>query len=237
MSFRAPFRPRRRPTAADPPEFAGWTSPQSPPSSPTIDFLDEPARVTAPPPPKTPHVRSLRVRNDRRLVSDCVILAVDTARLSGWCVRDAGGVGWGTIDMRKDPEAAEELCSIVVAQAKARRVREVLVLESPFRGNSQGTEIGTWRNAWYRANGTKARVVLVNPSTWRAAVLPRGAVTMKREEVRPMELSRANAIVLAGDTGSIEVDDHDAAAAICISEWARLAPKVLEMVTFKRRPK
>ena len=151
----------------------------------------------------------------------CVVLAVDTAQVSGWFVGARGAyVRSGEFDVLRYPQLVGEVCSIALELGKLNALPVVLVYEKPFLGTSQGQYIGAWKAAWAAAGGVKSRTVGVYPSQWRARVLAGGWARAPRDQVRRME-----AQVAAQVAGRIV--EPDEAAAVCISEWAARAPEVL----------
>lgn len=164
-----------------------------------------------------------------------VVLAVDTATRSGWALYVSGRLrGSGEVDTR-DAGALGDI--IVDARDRAARggLPLALALESPYGGSpfivaALGQARERWLQAWRAADGGVDRVVLVQPQTWRARVLPgewRGA---SRERVRAAE--QRVAAQLAGHAVG-----GDEAAAILIGRWgARALPvgKALGRVWMKR---
>jgi hypothetical protein len=170
----------------------------------------------------------------------CVILSVDTAQRSGWCVYvDGKYASSGEIDML-DPSLSTDQCGLSgwstdrvclhalweCAEYEGRPA--VLVFERPFRGTTQGQWIGAWKQAWALNSGHKRRVCGVYPSSWRARVLGPGWARAGREQVRKMELAVA-ARIAGRDV------KPDEAAAICIGDWATKAGEVLALLPKRRR--
>lgn len=159
---------------------------------------------------------------------DVTVLAVDTARNSGWAIRQSHRLKYsGEIDTL-DYEALEQICALTFSIHCTAHCRNgpVLVLEKPYGGRhsviaSLGQARERWLMAWARVGLPHARKVLVNPSTWRSRVLERGVHCLPREQVRDHERVSAQAEVRAG----IELGP-DERAAILISRWAVRAPEV-----------
>lgn len=154
-----------------------------------------------------------------------VVLAVDTARISGWALFVVGKrVDSGEVDTLK----AHALTSIVewavdLAELQAR-APVVLVLEAPWGGSATvvaalGAARERWEAAWRKAKQARGRVVRVRPSTWRAAVLGRATVGMPRDQVRALEQHVASALV-GKKLG------EDEAPAVLIGRWASFAGAV-----------
>lgn len=148
----------------------------------------------------------------------CVLLAVDTAATSGWCISVTGQrEDSGEVDTLDAAELARVVrCAVDLGEARALPV--VLVLEAPWGGSmavlvALGAARERWLRAWRDADQASARVVRVKPSTWRSAVLGGHYVSAPREETREQEQLVARAIV-GRAVGS------DEAAAVCIARWA-----------------
>lgn len=153
----------------------------------------------------------------------CTVLAVDTARVSGWAVYQAGElVAFGEVD------TLDECCVVdVVGHAAQLHSPCILVLEAPWGGSVEvvaalGAARERWSRAWRSCGQSRGRVVRVQPSTWRAAVIGSRSVGMTREQVRATELRLAQCLVGQPDA----VLGHDAAAAILIGRWATHARAV-----------
>lgn len=141
-----------------------------------------------------------------------VILNVDVARNSGWCITvDRKYHSSGEVDVYGDGPA--EVCQRAVELDK----KAELVLEQPSHGNrttlvSLGAARGTWLLAWARACGTKSprRYVSVFPATWRSKVFQSVGSYPLREKLH------AQLVTGRKDVGP------DEAAAVCISTWATM---------------
>lgn len=167
----------------------------------------------------------------------CVIVAVDTARRSGYCVWSCGDVqscGW--VDISKDdPDSLIEMAEKFANSPRKYSLPAlpiVLVLEKPWGGSGLTQQaLGAARHAWlaaWRRRGQPARkVVRVKPATWRKAVL---GVT-RGEQLERLELATASRLWGVGP-----IDDRDVAAAVCIAEWAGKAGEVAAVLP-KRRSK
>jgi hypothetical protein len=153
-----------------------------------------------------------------------VLLAVDTARRSGWATYARGHlVHFGEVDTLEGA-----LLGVLVGKAvelgTEHAVPPVLVLEAPFGGSAEivaslGGAAERWLVAWRAAQQANGRVVKVLPSQWRGPVLGRDAVRMPREQVRALEVQCASALVH-------QQCGHDEAAAILIGRWAAHAAEV-----------
>lgn len=156
----------------------------------------------------------------------CVVLAVDTARVSGWSIWAQGKYAQsGELDTLNEGTLRNVVAS-AVQLAEVCDVPCVLVLEKPWGGNvtvvaALGAARERWQAAWRSlATGDKSKVVLVAPVTWRARVLGKHTVRMKRDDVRPAE--QAMGLQLKGArpgamVGGIGLDE---APAVCIGYWA-----------------
>lgn len=154
-----------------------------------------------------------------------VILAVDTARRSGWAVRVRGQhAASGEVDTL---ESADVSAVVAWSTRVARRagLPLVLVLEAPFGGPvaiiaSLGAARERWLVPWRSSGHTELRVVRVQPSTWRAAVLGSNWSRAERDRVREHEQRVAQRML-----GGVEVG-ADEAAAVLIGVWAERARSV-----------
>jgi len=155
----------------------------------------------------------------------CAVLAVDTARQSGWAISRAGShVDSGEVDTL-DEVTVGQIVDNAIGYAAATRVPLVMVLESPFGGSvaviaALGVARERWLRAWRACDQSLGRVVRVAPSTWRGPVLGARSVGLPRDEIRRVELATARALV--GDP----MIGHDEAAAILIARWASHAAAV-----------
>lgn len=154
----------------------------------------------------------------------CVVLGVDTAAQSGWAIAVSGKrVDSGELSTLDTPEL-ERVVRWAVDLGRVGGLRVVLVLEAPWGGSvavvaALGVARERWERAWRDAGQTVRRVVRVNPSTWRAAVLGRGAIGMERDAVRALEQSVARRLV-GKELGA------DESAAVLIARWGAQAGEV-----------
>lgn len=115
-----------------------------------------------------------------------VILAVDTAANSGWCLFvDGGYVSSG------ECKAIGAEPRIICHRALELDPKATLVLERPWGGSMHtlvglGAAKGQWESAWVEACGTKTlvRVKRVFPQVWRAALLGSTAKNPLAERLR-----------------------------------------------------
>lgn len=156
----------------------------------------------------------------------CVVLAVDTARVSGWSIWVQGKYAQsGEFDTLNASEI-ERVVSAGALLAEAGDVPYVLVLEKPWGGNvtvvaALGAARERWLSAWRKlAVGNVGKVVTVAVPTWRARVLGGNTIGMKRDQVRPIE--QAAALGLKGARPGVSVGGvgPDEAPAVCIGKWA-----------------
>lgn len=154
----------------------------------------------------------------------CVVLAVDTARRSGWCIGARGArVDSGEVSVEDEPTIAQIVAN-AVELASSAQLPCVLVLEAPWGGSvavvtALGVSRGAWLRAWKRAGQALARVVSVTPSGWRGPVLGAAWVSAPRAAVRAHEQRTAHALV-GHPVG------EDEAPAIWIARWAAHAAQV-----------
>lgn len=136
-------------------------------------------RIKKPPPPPAPRAWA------------CRILAVDTARNSGWAIWDRGVLrAWGEID-KDDDVALKHLCVAAVSSRDGDAQRTVLVLEAAagfvYQGRSAATLTGlgkahqAWERAWRDGGGLKTRIVRVKPTRWRGQLFGRSHNTFELE--------------------------------------------------------
>jgi hypothetical protein len=161
-----------------------------------------------------------------------VVLAVDTARISGWAVRHGVALKWsGQLDtLDTDAVDAAVRCALTVSG----RDKPVLVLERPWGGQmavliALGQARERWLAAWARARLSRGRVVSAWPQTWRPRVLGRGIRGIGRERLAEREMLSARAECRP----ELQLG-ADEATAILISRWAVRDSKVAAMHRSKR---
>jgi ribosome modulation factor len=151
-----------------------------------------------------------------------VVLAVDTARRSGWALYVAGRLrASGEVDTLCD-EAVGKVVVAACERAQSCGYPLALVLESPFGGttvvvSALGQARERWLRAWRDAKQSRKAVVLVQPNTWRARVLGRGWRGAKRDELRLAEQRFAAQVSGCAKVGP------DEAAAVLIGRWGAQA--------------
>jgi hypothetical protein len=159
-----------------------------------------------------------------------VVLAVDTARQSGWAVRVRGRhAASGELDTL-DAAAVSQVVGWTLRVARRTGLAAVLVLEAPWGGRvnvvaSLGAARERWLVAWRMAGQSERRVVRVQPRTWRCAVLGRGA-TGTRDVIRAREQRAACGLLGLAAT---EIGG-DEAAAVLIGVWAARAEPVARVL-------
>jgi hypothetical protein len=152
------------------------------------------------------------------------VLAIDTARISGWSIRIAGKQHeFGEVDTT-DADAVLYIVQWAIKRAAHAEVPLVLVLERPWGGtvntvDGLGGARERWARAWRDCKQSEARLLRVHVPEWRAAVLGGYWVSAPREEVRPHEQLTA-ALMVGQEVG------EDEAPAILIGHWASMAAKV-----------
>lgn len=162
---------------------------------------------------------------------ECVVLAVDTAAHSGWSIWRKGNLeAHGEVDTL-DARAVSEIVQRALTWSDPKsfvQVPLVLVLERAW-GRRMHVIAGLaaakerWKRAWRDAKQAEARVVTVQPSTWRTAVLGSGFARAERSIVRRAEQSMAAGLVGRAVGG-------DEAPGILIGHWASYAPAVGEAI-------
>jgi len=167
-----------------------------------------------------------------------VVLAIDTAKVSGWAIYEASDrvLLSGAMDLLRDEPIdvpggtgadyrdPEEVCEAVANIAATRGLDPFLVLEEPFRGNDQGGYKGCWRQAWARTGLPLKKSHGVYPATWRARVLGPQYAAASRDTVHPIEVRHA--ITRIDYQFAPPRITQDQAAAICIGHWAMFAGEV-----------
>jgi len=159
------------------------------------------------------------------------VLGVDTARHSGWSAWARGRlIERGEVDTL-NAQAVREVVAQVVSGAAQLELPAVIVLEKPWGPRSDivaalGQARERWLVQWRElAVGHRARVVLVMPSTWRAAVLGGSFAGAPRDEARAAEQAFARALLGVDSIGP------DEAPAVAIGYWASRAGKVGEALS------
>ncbi len=162
---------------------------------------------------------------------EAVIVNVDTARISGWCVTLRGVVvASGEVDTYST-SAVRAVLSQALEGARVHKLPCVLVLEKPWGGNvTVITALGAARERWLvhwreLATGNQHRVVLVSPSTHRPVVLGPEYHMAKRDDARAGELAFARLALGREPIGG------DEAAATCIAAWSCRAAQVGKLLS------
>lgn len=193
-------------------------------------------RGDRPRPPTAMSRATARMRSRREAPAPrpwlCVVLAVDTARRSGWCISVSGRrVDSGELDT--DTVVASALLSRLVRWAvdlgASGGLPVVLVLEKPWGGSSVivaslGAARERWLRAWREGGQSSGRVLLVQPGTWRSAVLGSGSIGLTRDVVRGLEASFVAHLM------GRRVAGGDECAAILIARWASQAAQVGKVI-------
>ncbi|HEX6239979.1 MAG TPA: hypothetical protein VFZ61_03760 [Polyangiales bacterium] len=181
------------------------------------------------PPQREPWARARPRPTHSQLPHDCVVLAVDTAQVSGWCLMIRGlYVSSLQFDVLKHPTLLEEVCRNGLELGRVNGLPVVLVYEKPFFGTGQGQYIGAWKAAWVAAGGVKTRFVGVYPAQWRARVLGSHYASAERATVRPVE-RRVAAQIAHRECGA------DEAPAVCIARWGSHAGDVYKKLPEAKR--
>src|SRR3954471_7074082 len=152
------------------------------------------------PRPRVPRAKR-RAAAASAIPHECVVLAVDTAELSGWCVITGKDefLAFGEADTL-DGHALRYIVRWAASHAERRGLPLVLVLEAAWGGPAWVLiGLGAARERWHAAardeGFPKSRIVAVQPSEWRARVLGKRWATARREVVRPHEQAIAAATV------------------------------------------
>ena len=158
---------------------------------------------------------------------NCVILAVDPATTSGWCVTVAGHYRFsGETKMESSGDRLVNAERIAQVVELALNLPCVLLLEKPFARNPETVATlyavrRQWKALWKAwAKGHAGKMVDVAVPTWRSKVL--GATT---GDSLP-DLERRVAVYFAGD----RLGGPDENAAICIAKWGSTAGEVAKVI-------
>lgn len=157
---------------------------------------------------------------------EVVTLNIDTARVSGWSVWARGYlIASGELDTLVEA-AIRDVVARALEGAAQLGLPACIVLEKPWGGSPNiVAALGAARERWLRvwrelAVGNLARVVLVQPGTWRAAVLTGWRPRMERDDCRALELAMGRALAGVAELGG------DEAPAVCIGFWSSRAGEV-----------
>ena len=155
---------------------------------------------------------------------DAVLLAVDSARNSGWALYARGQLNkYGECNSRAPHERAEVVADALrLAVALDRPIG--LVLEVPFGGPlktllSLAESATLWRDTWIAYEQHPRRVIDVLATEWRERMF--GVGTMPREDARRLEQITAQRILDVARMTSRPALGGDAAAAVCLGYTAR----------------
>jgi hypothetical protein len=175
--------------------------------------------------------RGLRWRRKRQSLSaatmtpiDAVLLAVDSARRSGWAIFARGQLmRYGECDGRAPHERAAVIADLL-RLAEAMALPAGLVLEVPFGGPlktllSLAESAALWRDTWRAYEQPPRRVLEVLASEWRERMF--GSGSMPRDDARRLEQLTARRIVDLAHLGDQTGLGGDAAAAVCLGHVAR----------------
>lgn len=156
----------------------------------------------------------------------CTVLAVDTAKNSGWSLWVEGELrDYG--EVKKDNDGG----LLMICRQAHISAPAVLVLEAPsgmvFGGRGASVLIGlgkaiqAWTSAWRGAGGLKGRIVQVPQRVWRAALFG------KTRDMKRLEQQQSALILKRYNVPNIpEVFGEDEAAALSLGDWARLSGEV-----------
>lgn len=142
-----------------------------------------------------------------------VILSIDTAANSGWCITTDGAY-YASGEVHCYGHGPFNICKMALALSDRARI----VLEQSSHGTRKvlqglGAARGAWLQAWTMANGTTepTRFTSVFPKTWRGKVFSNAGNFPLQEKLHAQIVSKKEHV------GS------DEAAAVCISTWAAQA--------------
>ena len=172
----------------------------------------------------TARVRSGDIEAPVAVPWECVVLAVDTARVSGWAIAIRGRLhSSGQLDTLHTG-ALERVVTLATEWARNLSLPCVLVLEAPWGGSvkivaSLGASSERWLRPWLAAGEAHARVVKVMPNQWRGPVLGAAYVSCPRDKVRAHEQLIAS-LMLGRPAGD------DEAPAVLIALWASHAARI-----------
>jgi hypothetical protein len=156
-----------------------------------------------------------------RYLNEVVILAVDPATKSGWCIWSPDGYhSYGEANVYSESGRIESIVNEALALATEKNLPLFVVAEkwtSHGLGNQAYAGLcatwGIWKWAIDRAGIKKKNVVRVFPQTWRTWTLGRGG--LRREQLKMISINVASRLV--GET----VDSDNTADAINIARWAQ----------------
>lgn len=140
------------------------------------------------------------------------VLAVDTAKTSGWCIVTDEGRYFYSGECNAFSADVTDACKLVLSHDP----KAVLMLEKPSHGNrsqlvGMGAARGAWLSAWQQAGGKKPRDVF--PATWRSQLFGDTAKNPTRERLAAQVFSKKTGV------------GPDEAAAVCIARWASTQKK------------
>jgi hypothetical protein len=175
--------------------------------------------------------RVLRWKRKRQSLStatitplDAVLLAVDSARRSGWALYSRGHlVRYGECNSRTPLERAE-VVSDALRHAGALELPVGLVLEVPYGGPlktllSLAETAALWRDTWIGYEQHPRRVIDVLATEWRERLF--GVGSMPRDAARRLEQLTAQRIVATSTLRHAPELGGDSVAAICLGYVAR----------------
>jgi len=154
-----------------------------------------------------------------------VVLAIDSARKSGWALYDRGTlVAYGEC-AANIAHQRDHVITGALRTADAAQLRAAIAVETPFGGALQtivslATSAALWRDTW-RAHGEPLRACLdVQAGEWRRHLF--GSGKMPRDAARRLEQLTVQRIVQQHQPAIGLADiGPDAAAAICFGYVAR----------------
>lgn len=175
--------------------------------------------------------RALRWKRKRQSLStatitplDAVLLAVDSARKSGWALYSRGQlIRFGECSSRLPHERAEVVAE-ALRFAHALELPVALVLEVPFGGPlktllSLAESAALWRDTWVSYEQQPRRVLEVLATEWRERMF--GPGKLPRDAARRFEALAAARIVQQSPQQNPPELGGDSAAAVCLGYVAR----------------
>lgn len=162
--------------------------------------------------------------------SQCILLAMDTASVTGWSIRVCGMLeSHGQHKLYTDDglRATQLVCEKLTQLQEMTSLPIVVVSERSWGGHmgmGRTTAFGYWLHALRSIGVHLKRFIEVYPSEWRAVALPPGSVGKVRDEVRAIEMEAAQALVNGASLGA------DEAPAIMIGVWGMHSGEVARVL-------
>lgn len=182
-------------------------------------------------------------------------MAVDPGKRAGWSIWVCGNLAqWGEID-GDDPEKISRVIHAGRMLALIGEIPVVLGVEMPpthvrsgrrsFRSvMTSGGRRHLWKVEWRRQGQAERRALDVDVGAWRAAVLGARYRNAKRDDVRPVEQARAQALATAAtppppptvgrptshEQVFVATVGPDCAPAICLGQYLALSSELAKAI-------